>query len=1562
MVQHLSIRVPWHDNDWKGTFCKNPEKNHACRSLRNIALNKDDDKEIENAGETITCKSDFIPPCIMESGAFMSNHPICSTIEHPYSIPYKNDKFHAQKEKYFGHLKKKEIEISPYTFIGTPFKWTLKKDSWGGNIPHDIFFTKYDKTKEVAVTYSNTWINNGDNQKDIFKYFYENVESEKSMVVAYAKTVPFVESSGRVIIGIGTILSIGEQSPYEHIENTPKEAMKSYPWERQLGHSIRENRENGFLFPFKEIRKYINEHPSENQEELINKLVVIAPEEYFEEFSYKTEHLSHDALIQILNKTITVLNNYKNFGIKWGSGADWDECIQWCNEKLEGVWKDRGAYPGLGAVLSALKIPFGFDIAKELKKHFSDEEIWKKLPQALENLIDFLPTNIKGIVDDKRFTENKIKAFQKKCEKNGILFEIMSRFTLSLNQARLILDKEEIKKDLSYASFRDIYKKDLSNEIIQNPYILYEETRFLEPKYQFGIGQIDLALFQEDSINISFPKIPIPRPVKDPDDSRRLRAIITSILELKSMQGHTWELVSELIREVREFRSDVENMPIDIDDTTLEMFENEFDEIFSKEKIIIDTGEEKQENNVYQLNRYVKIGDLVHEFIEERVLEKINDIDNAFDWEKLLDEVLENEEQSEEEYEKRARDEKINAIKKMAHSKIFVLTGGAGTGKTTTLVALCKNRTIQSEGILILTPTGKSRVVLEQKLRNQGIRPEAKTIFQYLLKTNHCNYKTMSYYLSGNTDDETPGTIIIDESSMITEEMFGALIEAVKNVKRIIFVGDPNQLPPIGSGKPFLELNNFLKENYLEEKEPLYSKQLHTPNRQKGKIRLDEELSKYFTEDQVKECDVDTIFDRINKDSTNIVFKQFNETSELNNLLFETITEISNLDCVYGKNNKGMVNTEDVKGFIFSIGGYPSNGHVNFKDAEMADYWQILTPYKNDDEYGSISINHEVQQKYYKEKNNFGKYKKRFTANPLGPESIQFGEKVINIHNKNIKGYPENEACEDYIANGEVGIVVNLRPPKKPNKFHNVMFSSQKGYTYGYDSKSGENDVDLELAYALTVHKSQGSGFKATIVIINEPENGPSSFVSRELIYTALTRQYEKIYILYNKEPWKLKEYRKFSELGSRKTNIYNNEFKNNEDGIIHDENYIHITSTGENVLSKSEVIIANLLHSAGIKYIYEKKLKNLKDDSKDYRKPDFTIITPNGTEVYWEHCGMMGVSDYRQGWEEKKEVYLKNGISEEKGNLIVTMDNLSGGIDSQEIKEIINEKLKIKNNENENETKEKDDFGKMIYPLVVSYDLMDREDNIHKKIDNFFKLFEFITAFNAITSISAIPRELFTKSDIIKNNKDFEKVSFGNWLGLLRALGKFYHSYKSQNKENSEVEFPFGIDFYKNISNKKNTNRLNEIVELRNKKAHGNLREEIIIDKLDFFENEIYSIFEQFNGLQLIYIKKMDWGENKEFKYDAKLLNGRDRVFETIELNTDYKLKLNRLYLYKHDTEEFLELKNELIKFIHCPECSNWSIFIYNKFTKNKAIYNSYQSEDHQHTENEIKFEDILY
>ena len=362
------------------------------------------------------------------------------------------------------------------------------------------------------------------------------------------------------------------------------------------------------------------------------------------------------------------------------------------------------------------------------------------------------------------------------------------------------------------------------------------------------------------------------------------------------------------------------------------------------------------------------------------------------------------------------------------------------------------------------------------------------------------------------------------------------------------------------------------------------------------------------------------------------------------------------------------------------LGGHINSGWMNFAGSEeqirKIEGWQILSAYRNDAAIGTATINRYIHEKYRSQ----GAMKLtncqiRGTRNLLGTDGIVYGDKVINVRNQRKDGYNAvNRGMEEgYVANGEVGIVERIwEKPKARSNTHQIVFSSQPGMNYNWPSTvSDEGASDLELAYALTVHKAQGSEFGKAILVLGEP----GRMLSKELLYTAITRQKDKLVILYNEGAYKLRDYSSVacSEVARRFTCLFEQpdivEYKKK----YYEQALIHRTLKGELVRSKSEVIIANMLFEAGIDYEYEKEL-DLGEDG--IRIPDFTIDdAESGICFYWEHCGMLGDAGYNKHWKQKKEVYAKHGIVE-GDNLIVSEDSLSGGIDSAAIKALIDKYL----------------------------------------------------------------------------------------------------------------------------------------------------------------------------------------------------------------------------------------------------------------------------------------------
>lgn len=393
-----------------------------------------------------------------------------------------------------------------------------------------------------------------------------------------------------------------------------------------------------------------------------------------------------------------------------------------------------------------------------------------------------------------------------------------------------------------------------------------------------------------------------------------------------------------------------------------------------------------------------------------------------------------------------------------------------------------------------------------------------------------------------------------------------------------------------------------------------------------------------------------------------------------------------------------LTGPNDEIGFEVSIGG------SRFKDLERAFFsnrygdnpgaaskteaWQILSPVRGGLE-GVDALNRAIQERFrwqWSEVANAEGWARK-VPRPFGAQSILYGDKVINIVNQKRKDVWPAVVGDAYIANGDLGIVVGQY--KGPRWTHRglpwkleVEFAGQLGHKYGF-SKSEFGDEarnPLELAYALTVHKTQGSEFGITFLVLPNP----CWLLSRELLYTALTRHRDRLIVLHQGS---VNDFRRFSgeeysEIASRMTNLFADplprEVNVGMETRFLEDRLIHRTERGDLVRSKSELVIADKLHARGINYAYEQRL--ILGEGR-VRYPDFTIADhTSGITYYWEHMGLLDDSQYRARWERKRAEYLAAGIRPygdgggPEGTLIETRDDPRGGLDAGKIARIIDE------------------------------------------------------------------------------------------------------------------------------------------------------------------------------------------------------------------------------------------------------------------------------------------------
>jgi ATP-dependent exoDNAse (exonuclease V) alpha subunit len=680
------------------------------------------------------------------------------------------------------------------------------------------------------------------------------------------------------------------------------------------------------------------------------------------------------------------------------------------------------------------------------------------------------------------------------------------------------------------------------------------------------------------------------------------------------------------------------------------------------------------------------MGETIRTAIDKRIRGKRLTVDA--NWRQRLDKHLSSKgATATDELEEQARQEKTSALKELAESRLSVLVGPAGTGKTTLLSVLCSHPQVAEGDILLLAPTGKARVRMEQSTKD--LKLKGFTIAQFL-SPHRYDSSTGRYRLSDKPAEVGARTVIVDEASMLTEEMFGSLIQALKGVHRLILIGDFRQLPPIGSGRPFVDIIRHLAPEGIREKFPRVSPgyaELTVRRRQAGEEREDLQLAEWFSGSPIAPGE-DDVFDKVVSagESKHVRFVQWHSAEELRESLIDVLVEELKLN-----------GPDDIAGFDQRLGGELWNEMRFFNmrspkypekpgAAEMAEGWQILAPVRSGP-HGVPDVNRLIHKHFRQEMiDACRKERNRKYPKPMGPEEIVYGDKVINLINTDPKLYRNQHrrvypAKDDaYIANGEIGMAIGYYRRNGAPDFRwklEVEFASQPGHKYDFTSRDfgEEGNPILELAYALTVHKSQGSEFGTVFLVLPNP----CRLLSRELLYTAITRHKDRIVILHQGPRGDLRKYSSDdrSETARRLTNLFVAPSPISVDGRFFEEKLIHRTARGEMVRSKSEVIIADHLARRHIEYSYEQPLTI----AGVTKYPDFTVEdAESGLNFYWEHCGMLHVPRYLRRWKEKLSWYEANEITETggtNGTLIITRDEPNGSIDSSQINKLIDRVLK---------------------------------------------------------------------------------------------------------------------------------------------------------------------------------------------------------------------------------------------------------------------------------------------
>ncbi|MGW0660955.1 AAA family ATPase [Streptodolium elevatio] len=1196
-IQHLSMRVPWRDRPWDEFLCEDPLGNASCTLLAAIGKARDDAFEESHAGAGVDTLDQNRLPCLSERATFMSPRGYTVLKKHPYS--------HNQHLK--GMLHETPVALPGFAFEAVPFRW-LNRDSFAKEIGHDRvpeFVQDAEDAVDTALRFPPAWVMDGGNQRAIMRAFFELVHPEESLVFVYLKHSPLQEQrTDRLLVGAARVLRVTPPPMWNQSGRPP---FTSSMWETVVEHSLRPDMADGVLLPYQQLIPLMDAGAE------IDSALAWAPEGRIAEFSYVTEHLSDDAAIEALGALQAAAEGMCALGIDVPQAGR-----TWLQSQIDRLWELRGPVPGLPGVLREIGVRQPYVATRAvLAEPGGTSTPWRILDTVFAD-----PARASAALRA-HIGPVQAKIWRKLPAQRQAVLRLLSGFDITPHQVRLLLNG-------------DTEVEMTAEDLLDNPYFASTCTYGTPDHVPFTA--VDRALFPPSHVTWT-PPLPDEVVLDGHLDRRRIEALLTDVLERRAVQGDTVVPEGEALASANEVTL---AQPPDLTRTILAGLELDHGGICEcPEWSPLTSVQMVGGSPAFKLTRLSETASLIRRWLkDQRDLGSLGAIPGA---RKVLDDALDRNDNVAgdlDDLEDRARTEKAAGLSALHDSPLTVLIGPAGTGKTTLLRALVEYPGVDDGAVLLLAPTGKAKVQLETK-----VKLHAKTLASHLVATKRYDGDTGRYLVWG---EEQPrrrySLVIIDEASMLTEEMLAATLDSLTGVKRLILVGDPRQLPPIGAGRPFVDLVNLLRPDTFENwvrVAPCYV-ELQVPRRQLADgshgTRHDLELAAWFGDNTRGAGDEE-------------IWAELASTPDLPTLRYVqwgSRTAAAALADELAHNLALDGDPDPARAFALTYGGVVNGPYLNWQlgAGPHAEDWQILTPTRSR-AFGSVEINRHIKRTYRQSDTTWAQktWKSNIPA-PVGPELIVRGDKVMQTTNRRSSGWPR-EGSLNYVANGEIGVAIGYVTPatKRPKKSLrlNVEFSSQPGFQYSY-WPSDSDDPPLELAWAVTVHKSQGSEFGTTFLVLPARAN-----VSRELMYTALTRQKDKVVILHEgtlpelrelAQPWR-------SETARRLTDLF--EAPDPTTVEIHgtarrfDRKLVHVSANGTPMASKNEVIIANLLDRlVPGRWQYEEPLTG--SDGRTVR-PDFTITADQGRTVFWEHAGMLDLPDYARKWELKKAWYAANGI-----------------------------------------------------------------------------------------------------------------------------------------------------------------------------------------------------------------------------------------------------------------------------------------------------------------------------
>lgn len=411
----------------------------------------------------------------------------------------------------------------------------------------------------------------------------------------------------------------------------------------------------------------------------------------------------------------------------------------------------------------------------------------------------------------------------------------------------------------------------------------------------------------------------------------------------------------------------------------------------------------------------------------------------------------------------------LKAVKESIKNGLFILSGGPGTGKTTTINMII--RYFESEGmdIFLAAPTGRAA-----KRMTEATGFEAKTIHR-LLELNSALSDDDTRRANFERNQENPleaDVVIIDEMSMVDIQLFQALLKAILPGTRLILVGDVDQLPSVGPGQVLRDLMN-------SEAFPMVT--LEKIFRQAGESDIVVNAHRINKGEQIALDNKSRDFFLLERNDVNVIYKHMIQ------LIREMLPKYVNATPfdiqVLTPMRKGSLGCETLNGIL-------------------QRYLNPADPHKKEHSYGNTVFRE--GDKVMQIKNNY-----------------QLEWEIVGRYNIPIdKGMG--------VFNGDMGRVLEIN-----ETMSTLLVEFDDGRRVNYPFSGLE---ELELSYAITIHKSQGSEYPAVILPLL---GGPRMLFNRNLLYTGITRARNCVTILGSSETVRnmidnVSENRRYTALESR--------------------------------------------------------------------------------------------------------------------------------------------------------------------------------------------------------------------------------------------------------------------------------------------------------------------------------------------------------------------------------------------------------------------------------------------